>query len=71
MTERPRCDHIPQWGSSEHRCRRDAQVRVLGRHDAGITPEYRDRCLQHAVWALGPDVAGIWDEEAGMWRSTD
>lgn len=68
MTGTPRCDYIPMWSSSDHRCAKPALVRVLWSHGAGINPVYKDRCLAHASGEFGPHIAAYWDTESGEWK---
>lgn len=67
----PRCDYIPMWSTSEKRCRRTAAVRVFRSHGAGENPVYKERCMAHASFELGPGIAAWWDDERGGWGPTD
>ena len=69
-TDRPRCDHLPLWSTSEHRCPHPAAVRVFRSHGAGENPVYKDRCMWHASSQLGPEIAAWWDEEEAKWAPT-
>lgn len=71
MNEIPRCDYIPMWSSTEHRCPNDAAFKVFRSHGAGINPVYKDRCLQHTAGAFGPAIAAYWDPDREKWRPTD
>ena len=71
MNEKPRCDYIPMWSNTEHRCPSDAAFRVFRSHGASINPVYKNRCISHAAGALGPAIAAYWDSEAGEWRPTN
>jgi len=46
-------------------------VRVLHSHNAGIDPEYRNRCLIHVRQQLGPSVAAVWDAVEQAWVAVD
>ena len=67
----PRCDYIPLWSTEDSRCSNPASVRVLHSHNAGIDPEYRNRCLIHVRQQLGPSVAAVWDTVEQAWLSVD
>ena len=71
MTDTPRCDYVPMWSNAEHRCPKSAQFKVFRSHGAGVNPVYKDRCVAHAVTALGAGVAAYWDTDREEWRPTD
>ncbi len=73
MADTPRCDFVPirMWIGEGDRCENPAQVKVLRSHGAGINPVYKDRCIAHAIGALGPAIAAYWDPDREEWLSTD
>ncbi|MCZ6663416.1 MAG: hypothetical protein O6951_10915 [Actinobacteria bacterium] len=70
MTGKSRCDYFPLGSRREHRCTNKALVRVLGKHEAGIDPEHKDRCLAHAVSVLDSVIVAFRDPDSGEWQPT-
>ena len=70
MAGEPRYHHIPLGSSPEHRCTNKALVRALGKHEAGIDPEHKDRCLAHAVSVLDSVIVAFRDPDSGEWQPT-
>jgi hypothetical protein len=66
----PRCDYLPMWSSSEHRCPREALVRILRPAPGSAEPDYRERCLGHA--GLGRPVPYVvaYRHPGGDWEPT-
>lgn len=65
-----RCDYIPMWSSSTHRCDNGALVRLLHRRLELPYPDYRERCLTHAGLGAHETVVIAYRDPAGQWHTT-